>query len=141
MAGNGTGSYAGRLTSLPSVIHPVSSTDMFGGSLYQAEEDMNQLEQDLVMELTALPNIRWWHRNIVRQGFAINGFINHYPDIMLMTNSGKVILVETKGDHLKTMTAVTKSKWAVHGAMQPEISIATTWCSGTGIICPVAQSA
>ena len=74
---------------------------MFGGSLYQAEEDMNQLEQDLVMELTALPNIRWWHRNIVRQGFAINGFINHYPDIMLMTNSGKVILVETKGDHLK----------------------------------------
>lgn len=86
---------------LPSVIHPVSSTDMFGGSLYQAEEDMNQLEQDLVMELTALPNIRWWHRNIVRQGFAINGFINHYPDIMLMTNSGKVILVETKGDHLK----------------------------------------
>ena len=86
---------------LPSVIHPVSSTDMFGGSLYQAEEDMNQLEQDLVMELTALPNIRWWHRNIVRQGFAINGFINHYPDIMVMTNSGKVILVETKGDHLK----------------------------------------
>ena len=86
---------------LPSVIHPVSSTDMFGGSLYQAEEDMNQLEQDLVMELTALPNIRWWHRNIVRQGFVINGFINHYPDIMLMTNGGKVILVETKGDHLK----------------------------------------
>ena len=65
------------------------------------ESGMNQLEQDLVMELTALPNIRWWHRNIVRQGFAINGFINHYPDIMLMTNSGKVILAETKGDHLK----------------------------------------
>lgn len=86
---------------LPSMIHPVNSTGMFGGSLYQAEEDMNQLEQDLVMELTALPNIRWWHRNIARQGFAINGFINHYPDIMVMTNGGKVILVETKGDHLK----------------------------------------
>ena len=56
---------------LPSTIHPVSSTDMFGGSLYQAEEDMNQLEQELVMELTALPNIRWWHRNIARHGFCI----------------------------------------------------------------------
>lgn len=86
---------------LPMVIHPMNSTDMIGGSLYQAEEDMNQLEQDLVMELTALPNIRWWHRNMARRGFCINGYINHYPDIMIMTNSGKIILAETKGEHLK----------------------------------------
>ncbi len=86
---------------LPVCIHPMDNTDMIGGSLYQAEEDMNQLEQDLVMELTALPNVRWWHRNIAKHGFCINGFINHYPDIMLMTNSGKIILVETKGEHLK----------------------------------------
>ena len=86
---------------LPESIHPVSSTDMYGKSLYQAEEDMNRLEQDLVMELTALPNVRWWHRNMSRSGFCINGYINHYPDIMVMTNSGKIILVETKGDHLK----------------------------------------
>ena len=62
---------------------------------------MNELEQELVMELTALPNVRWWHRNISRQGFCINGFIHHYPDIMVMTESGKVILAETKGGHLK----------------------------------------
>ncbi len=86
---------------LPVCIHPMDNTDMIGRSLYQAEEDMNQLEQDLVMELTALPNVRWWHRNIAKHGFCINGFINHYPDIMLMTNSGKVIFVETKGEHLK----------------------------------------
>lgn len=86
---------------LPSVTHPTNSTSFLGGSLYQAEEDMNELEQDLVMELTALPNVRWWHRNISRQGFCINGFIHHYPDIMVMTESGKVILVETKGRHLK----------------------------------------
>ena len=85
---------------LPAYIHPMKSTDMFGGSLYQAEEDMNKLEQDLVMELTALPNVRWWHRNIARNGFCINGFINHYPDIIIMTDSGKIILVETKGGHL-----------------------------------------
>lgn len=86
---------------LPAVIHPTSDTDMIGGSLYQAEEDMNQLEMDLVMELTALSNVRWWHRNIARQGFCINGFINHYPDIMVMTQNGKIIMVETKGEHLK----------------------------------------
>lgn len=86
---------------LPSVIHPANSTSFLGGSLYQAEADMNELEQDLVMELTALSNVRWWHRNISRQGFCINGFIHHYPDIMVMTESGKVILVETKGGHLK----------------------------------------
>lgn len=86
---------------LPQSIHPMSSTDMYGKSLYQAEEDMNRLEQDLILELTALPNVRWWHRNMSRTGFCINGFINHYPDIMVMTNSGKIILVETKGEHLK----------------------------------------
>lgn len=86
---------------LPIAIHPMESTDMFGGSLYQAEENMNGLEQDLVMELTALPNIRWWHRNIARHGFAINGYIKHYPDIMIMTKSGKIIFAETKGEHLK----------------------------------------
>ncbi len=86
---------------LPSMIHSVNSTGMIGGSLYQAEEDMNTLEQQLVMELTALPNIRWWHRNISRTGFCINGYLNHYPDIMVMTQSGKLILVETKGAHLK----------------------------------------
>ena len=87
---------------LPSAIHPMTSTDMIGGSLYTAEEgDMNKLEMDLTMELTAMPNVRWWHRNIARHGFCINGFINHYPDIMVMTNSGKIIFIETKGEHLK----------------------------------------
>ena len=67
----------------------------------QFEQDLNKLEQKLVVELTALPNVRWWHRNIARQGFSINGFIKHYPDILIMTQSGKLICAETKGDHLK----------------------------------------
>ena len=87
---------------LPSVIHPMTSTDIYGGSLYEAEDgDINKLEQDLIMELTALPNVRWWHRNLSRHGFAINGYIKHYPDIMIMTQSGKIIFAETKGEHLK----------------------------------------
>ncbi|VUW90841.1 Uncharacterised protein [Faecalibacterium prausnitzii] len=87
---------------LPLAIHPTTHTDIYARSLYTAEDgDMNKLEQKLVVELTALPNVRWWHRNIARQGFAINGFIKHYPDILIMTQSGKLICAETKGEHLK----------------------------------------
>ena len=83
-------------------IHPATYTDIYARSLYTAEDgDMNKLEQKLIVELTALPNVRWWHRNIARQGFAINGFIKHYPDILIMTKSGKLICAETKGEHLK----------------------------------------
>ena len=83
-------------------IHPATYTDIYARSLYTAEDgDMNKLEQKLVVELTALPNVRWWHRNIAKQDFAINGFIKHYPDILIMTKSGKIICAETKGDHLK----------------------------------------
>ena len=83
-------------------IHPATYTDIYARSLYAAEDgDMNKLEQKLIVELTALPNVRWWHRNIARQDFAINGFIKHYPDILIMTQSGKIICAETKGEHLK----------------------------------------
>lgn len=86
---------------MPSSISPTSASNAFGRSLYGAEEETNKLEADLILELTALDNIRWWHRNIARKGFAINGFIDHYPDFIVKTNSGKTILVETKGEHLK----------------------------------------
>ena len=87
---------------LPLAIHPTTHTDIYARSLYTAEDgDMNKLEEELIVELTALQNVRWWHRNIARQGFAINGFIKHYPDILIMTKSGKLICAETKGEHLK----------------------------------------
>ena len=83
-------------------VHPATYTDIYARSLYAAEDgDMNKLEQKLIVELTALLNVRWWHRNIARQDFAINGFIKHYPDILIMTKSGKLICAETKGEHLK----------------------------------------
>ena len=87
--------------SMPMEIHPLNSVSSIGKSLYAAEEEMNGLERELVMELTALSNVRWWHRNIARRGFCINGFLNHYPDIMIMTEKGTVVLAETKGEHLK----------------------------------------
>lgn len=68
--------------------------------MYQAEEEVNGFEHDMVLELTSLPNIRWWHRNISRQGFCVNGYMNHYPDFIVMTKSGHIVMIETKGEHL-----------------------------------------
>ena len=86
---------------LPDTIAPLRSTSTFGKSLYQAEEEVNGFEYDMVMALTSMPNVRWWHRNISRQGFCINGFVKHYPDFIVETQGGKIILIETKGDHLE----------------------------------------
>ena len=108
---------------LPDAIHPAAHTDIYVKSLYQAEDgDMNKLEQKLIMELTALPNVRWWHRNISRQGFCINGYINHYPDILILTEKGKVIFAETKGEHLKNDDSRKKidlgAMWSGHAGKQ-----------------------
>lgn len=85
---------------------------MIGGSLYDAEEAMNGLERELTLELTAIPSVRWWHRNIVdkKDGFRINGFINHYPDLIIMTQKGNIVLVETKGEHLKNDDSAKKAR-------------------------------
>lgn len=67
--------------------------------LYETEYAMNNLEKDIILKIASLPNIVFWHKNLVRgTGFALNGFFNHYPDFILYTNKGTVILLETKGD-------------------------------------------
>lgn len=69
-------------------------------SLYDREASMNNYEQTMIMDLASLENIVFWHRNIVKgKGFALNGFSsNHYPDFILYTKKGNIILLETKGD-------------------------------------------
>lgn len=69
-------------------------------SLYAAEGDMNNFEMNLIVRIAAIENVTWWHRNIERQGFYLNGWLNHYPDFIVRTDSGKIILVEAKGGHL-----------------------------------------
>lgn len=84
---------------LPRVITPAETTDAIPKSLYEAEkDDMNNGEHELIDAVVALGNVKWWHRIIDRKGFRLNGYINHYPDFMVMTNSGKLVLIEYKGD-------------------------------------------
>lgn len=69
--------------------------------MYQAEEVVSDFEYEMVMALTGLDNIKWWHRNNSRQEFCTNGFVNHYLNFIVMTRNGKILVIETKGDHLE----------------------------------------
>ena len=67
---------------------------------------MNGFEERVINEIGNMPNIAFWTRNIERKGFRINGFINHYPDFIVQTKSGKTILIETKGDYLEAESKI-----------------------------------
>ena len=102
---------------LPKEISPTETIASIPKSLYNEEEKFdNEYERKVVMELSSLNNIKWWHRNMARKGFAINGAVNAYPDLMVRTESGKLLLIETKGDQLENSEsrekAETGAKWA-----------------------------
>ena len=69
-------------------------------SLYDKEDTMNGFEAEIINEIANMENIEWWTRNRENKDFFINGFINHYPDFIVKTVKGNLLLLETKGDHL-----------------------------------------
>ena len=69
--------------------------------LHTKEESVNGFEAEVINDVANLDSVEWWTRNVDRRGFCINGFINHYPDFIIKTKKGKMILLETKGDHLE----------------------------------------
>ena len=84
---------------LSPVIDAPQNIDSLKKSLYTAEvEDMNRLERRIVDEFENFEKVKWWHRNISKKEFKVNGFINHYPDFLVMLKSGKILMIETKGD-------------------------------------------
>lgn len=86
---------------LPEVITPADAIDSIPYSLYEAEkDDMNNFEHSLIDVIVGFDNIKWWHRIIERKDLRLNGYINHYPDFMVMTKDGKIVLIEAKGDYL-----------------------------------------
>jgi len=85
---------------LPKNISPGDTAKDITKSLYEKEGSMNGFEERVINEIGNMTNIAFWTRNIERSGFRINGFVNHYPDFIIQTKSGKTILLETKGDHL-----------------------------------------
>ncbi len=113
----------GRITTKPNwkfseMIVPGKLGPSISNSLYEREGEMNNFEISVVTDISSLPNIAFWHRNLGRgKGFAINGYkSNHYPDFIALTKSGKILLLETKGDDRDNSDSAAKcrlgNKWA-----------------------------
>lgn len=97
----------GKVECLPSFrlsreINPGRPFDSLVKSLYLKEQEVNGFELKVIEKVASLPNVKWWHRNIERTEFCINGYLNHYPDFIVMTSNGKVVIIETKGEHLSS---------------------------------------
>ena len=87
--------------SLPLEIVPQKTVSGLPKSLYEKEGDIDGFEREVINDVANLENVEFWTRNLERgKGFYINGFINHYPDFIIKTKKGKIVLLETKGDHL-----------------------------------------
>lgn len=82
-------------------------------SLYKTECELDDdFEYKMAMALTGIDSVKWWHRNPTsgRNAFCLNAFRNHYPDFIVKTHSGKILLVETKGDQLENAESREKIK-------------------------------
>jgi type III restriction enzyme len=105
-------------------INPINLSTAIGKSLYEREDTMNGFEQDMIMTIATMDNVVFWHRNLTRgKGFFINGYYrDHYPDFIIYTQKGNIILLETKGDHLDNDDSKDKNKlgkiWAEKSGAQ-----------------------
>ncbi len=80
--------------------NPMKSYDK---GLYEAEDGrVDGVERRMVDLLANSPRVVWWHRVVERKAgeFSINGFINHYPDFLVLRDDGTLMAIETKGEHL-----------------------------------------
>lgn len=91
---------------------PLNTSTPIAKSLYTIEDSMNSFEQKMIMELASLDNVFFWHRNLNKgKGFYINGFsTNHYPDFIIYTQKGNLVLIETKGDDRVNDDSLMKNK-------------------------------
>lgn len=56
------------------------------------------MESKFILDLAEFANMKRWHRYFSRLGFSLSSLINHYPDYIIMTESGIIVLAETKGN-------------------------------------------
>lgn len=90
-----------QVYSIPNKITLKSPSQGITKMLHTKEESVNGFEAEVINDVANLDSVEWWTRNVEMRGFYINGFINHYPDFIIKTKKGKIILLETKGDHLE----------------------------------------
>jgi len=103
----------------PEYIAPNATGPAIANSLYMSEKKANGFEERVINDIANLSNIQFWHKNMdSKPGFRINGFINHYPDFIVRTASGKIIILETKGDDRDNSDSARKLKMGAAWANQ-----------------------
>jgi type III restriction enzyme len=95
---------------LPEAITPSSVSVGIPKGLYVDETSMNGFEGEVINKIAGLENTVFWHKIIEKKGLKINGFVNHYPDFLILTSRGKIILVESKGDDRDNSDSANKLK-------------------------------
>lgn len=69
-------------------------------------DDFNEYEQEVACYLDSEAAVRWWHRNVAKRQYGLQGWrkAKIYPDFIFAISAGggveRVMIVETKGDHL-----------------------------------------
>lgn len=72
-------------------------------------DDFNSDERDVAVYLDGEAAIRWWHRNVAREHYALQGWKKGkiYPDFIFAVQHGaktsRVVALETKGDQLDNL--------------------------------------
>ena len=79
-----------------------ASQAIYPKGLYEVEDgNMDKFEKQVIDKVANLDNVIFWHRNPSRIGFKIDGYVNnHYPDFIVVTKKGHVVIIETKGRQL-----------------------------------------
>jgi len=82
------------------IYNPYPET--FQRSLYDKVGKLNDEEYRLAKAIDDLSNVKWWFRNLDKGGFYIQGYLPYSlnPDFILETNSGKIVVLEYKGQYL-----------------------------------------
>lgn len=106
----------------PKQITPLPTKPPLGKALYTDEVDGNRFEMRVIQTIAGLDNSIWWYRNIEHTGFCLNGCLNHYPVFIVRMQTGKIILVETKGDDRENRDSRRKvklgRKWAEYAGSE-----------------------
>ncbi len=72
--------------------------------------DLNQQEREIAVYLDAEKSLRWWHRNVARNQYALQGWRREriYPDFIFAVLPGdtystgeRLVVLEMKGEHLQ----------------------------------------
>ncbi|MDE0378003.1 MAG: DEAD/DEAH box helicase family protein [Rhodospirillales bacterium] len=80
------------------------------------ESELNRDERDVAVHLDGEEALTWWHRNVARTQYGIQGWKRHkiYPDfIFAMQSDGstnRIVVLETKGDQLDNLDTAYKRK-------------------------------